>query len=294
MMQNGFTNGSMNGMGMNIPQAQMQAMQSQQRMAAQGSQENLHRMMVQQRAQQQYQTQMQHGGNNLAVAHLGNAIQNPQMMAAAMAAQRAKNGAQNGLVSPSMAAASPRVHPSQGQLAQQPQQLSNGHTPTLLYFQQQVAAQFPNFTAEQVQNLAHERLQGHVQLKRMQAQASALSAASGSPAPMGSLAPMQQMGYNPVGNGGIGNNGMAGSHSPQQYQQQLHRSMQQQQAAAAAARLGSGSPRMSNARLAGSRSATPSGQGPSGLMMQRTASGNAMGVGDEGSPRLMQAQMSRP
>jgi chromatin modification-related protein VID21 len=292
MMQGGFNNGSMNGMGaLNIPQAQMQAMQSQQRMNAQGSNENLHRMMVQQR-QQQYQTQMQHGGNNLAVAHLGNAIQNPQMMAAAMAAQRAKNGAPNGLASPSMAAASPRAHPSQNQISQQPQQLSSGHTPTLLFLQQQVAAQFPHFSAQQVQALAHERLEGQVQLKRMQA--SALSAASGSPAPMGNLTPMQQMSYN---NAGGGMNGMPGPHSPTQYQQQLHRSLQQQQqqqaaAAAAAARLGSGSPGMSNAGHSGSRSATPNGQ-QNGLMMQRTASGSAM-VGDDGSPRLMQAQMARP
>jgi chromatin modification-related protein VID21 len=265
----------------------MQAMQNQQqRMNPQGGNENLHRMMVQQRAQQQYQTQMQHGGNNLAVAHLGNAIQNPQMIAAMQAAQRATNGTQNGLASPSMAAASPRPHPAQNQLAQQPQQLSSGHTPTLLFLQQQVAAQFPHFNATEVQKLAHERLQGQVQLKRMQA--SALSAASGSPAPMGNLTPMQQMSYNNAGNG---MNGMLGPHSPTQYQQQLHRSMQQQQQQAAAARLGSGSPGMSNAGIAGSRSATPNGQ-QGGLMMQRTASGTPMG--EDGSPRLMQAQMARP
>jgi chromatin modification-related protein VID21 len=290
MMQAGFNNGSMNSMGaLNIPQAQMQAMQSQQqRMNPQGSNENLHRMMVQQQAQRQYQTQMQNG-NGLAVAHLGNAIQNPQMIAAMQAAQRAKNGTQNGFAGPSMAAASPRTHPSHNQLPQQAQQLSSGHTPAFIMLQQQVQTQFPHFTDAQVRALAQERLQGQVQLKQMQA--SALSAASGSPAPMGNLTPMQQMGYTSSGNG---MNGMPGPHSPTQYQQQLHRSMQQQQQQqqqAAAARLGSGSPGMSNVGLAGSRSATPNGQ-PGGLMMQRTASGNAMG--EDGSPRLMQAQMARP
>jgi len=293
MMQNGFNNGTMNAMGLNIPQAQMQAMQSQQRMSAQGSsQENIQRMIFQQRA---YQNQTQHGGqsSNLAVAHLGNTMQNNPQMMAAMAAQRAKNSTPNGIASLSMPSTSPRTHPSQSQLTQQPQPLSSGHIPALYQMQQQVASQFPHFTNQEVQVLANERLKGHMQ--RMQA--SALSAASGSPAPpMGNSSPMPQLSYSngtPGGSNGmagangmsIGNNGMQGPHSPTQYQQQLHRNIQQQ---AAAARMGSGSPGMSNARP-GSRSATP--QNSQGQIMQRslsTASGN------EGSPQLMQAQMARP
>lgn len=293
MMQGGanFNNGAMNGMGgLNIPQAQMQAMQNQQhRINHQGSSDNLHRLMVQQRAQQQqqYQTQMQHGGNNLAVAHLGNTIQTPQMIAAMQQAQqqRQMNGIQNSLSSPSLAAASPRPHSAQNQLVQQPQPLSSGHIPALHMIQQQVAQQNPHLTEQEVIKRAQAELQNQIN-RKMMAQ-NALSAASGSPAPMGNLNPMQQMGYSNPGNG---MNGMPGAHSPTQYQQQL-RTIQQQQQAAAAARLGSGSPGMSNAGVANSRSATPNGpQG--GLMMQRTASGSAMG--DDGSPRLMQAQMARP
>ncbi|QDS72748.1 hypothetical protein FKW77_004035 [Venturia effusa] len=294
MMQGGanFTNGAMNGMGgLSMPPAQMQALQNQQhRINHQGSNENLHRLMVQQRAQQQqqYQTQLQHGGNNLAVAHLGNAInQTPQMIAAMQAAQqqRQMNGIQNSLSSPSMAAASPRPHSAHNQLIQQPQPLSSGHIPALHILQQQIAQKYPQFTETEVVKHAQEQLQGQINRKVM-AQ-NALSAASGSPAPMGNLASMQQMGYSNPGNG---MNGMPGAHSPIQYQQQLHR-MQQQQQATAAARLGSGSPGMSNVGLVNSRSATPNGQ-QGGLMMQRTASGNAMG--DDGSPRIMQAQIAMP
>ncbi|KAE9962095.1 hypothetical protein EG328_000988 [Venturia inaequalis] len=292
MMQGGanFNNGAMNGMGgLNIPQAQMQALQNQQnRITHQGNSENLHRLMVQraqQQQQQQYQTPMQHGGSNLAVAHLGNAIQTPQMIAAMQAAaqQRLLNGTQNSLSSPSVATASPRPHPAQNHLVQQPQSLSSGHIPALHMLQQQIAQNFPHLPEQEVMKRAQTELQSQMnQINRKVMTQNALSAASGSPAPMGNLAPMQQMGYN---NPGSGMNGMPGAHSPTQYQQQLR-----QQQAAAAARLGSGSPGMSNVGIANSRSATPNGQG--GLMMQRTTSGNAMG--DDGSPGLMQAQMARP
>jgi len=236
-------------------------------------------MMAQQRAQQQYhQNQMQHSGqtNNLAAAHLANGIQNPQMLAAALAASRAASGTPNGVASSSGTSTSPRgQHP---QLGQPPQQLSSGHTPALLYHQQQVAAQYPHFNTEQIQKLANERLKG--QMQRMQQ--TALSAASGSPAPINN--PINQITYGNAIPGGA--NGIAGGHSPTQYQQQLHRNMQQQQAAA---RLGSGSPGMSSARP-GSRSATPQGQG---LQLQRSASNTGL-AGDDQSPRLVQAQMARP
>jgi len=235
--------------------------------------------MAQQRAQQQYhQNQMQHSGqtNNLAAAHLANGIQNPQMLAAALAASRAASGTPNGVAGSSGTSTSPRgQHP---QLGQPPQQLSSGHTPALLYHQQQVAAQYPHFNTEQIQKLANERLKG--QMQRMQQ--TALSAASGSPAPINN--PINQITYGNAIPGGA--NGIAGGHSPTQYQQQLHRNMQQQQAAA---RLGSGSPGMSSARP-GSRSATPQGQG---LQLQRSA-GNTGLAGDDQSPRLVQAQMARP
>jgi chromatin modification-related protein VID21 len=280
MMPNGMLNGSMNGMGMNIPQAQMQAaMQGQQRMQAHNSQENLRMAMAQaqQRAahQQQLQMQQQAQPNNLAAAHFNapnGAIQTPQMLAA-LAASRA-NGSPNGVVGSPGSSTSPRgLHPGQNQLPQQPQQLSSGHTPALFYHQQQVAAQFPHFNAEQIQKLANERLKG--QMQRMQA--NALSAASGSPVP--------NMGMNPAApNPYQVNGGMPGGHSPTQYQQQLHRSMQQQQQQVA--RL-SGSPSMSNARPV-SRSATPQG---AQAMHQRAGSGP--GMPDE-SPRLPQAQMTRP
>jgi len=207
------------------------------------------------------------GANNLAAAHLG---QNPQMLAA-LAAQQRGNGFANGMPGPSGLATSPRP---QNVLAQQPQQLSSGHTPALLHHQQQVAAQFPHFTAEQVAKLANERLKG--QMQRMQA--TALSAASGSPAPQGMGNSMAQMN---MASGSFGHvNGMAGGQSPTQYAAALQRNIHQQ-----AVRMGSGSPAMGNARP-GSRSATPQNPAQQGLQIQRPGSA-ATGMGDDGSPRMM-------
>jgi chromatin modification-related protein VID21 len=267
MMQNGFSNGMPNGMSMQMPNGQMQGMSNQQRLSAQ-SQQDLRMLMAQQRA---YGMQT-HGNqtNNLATAHVGQ-MQDPQMLAALAAQQRNQQNAANGTNGLNT---SPR---SQNALAHQPQQLSSGYQPALLFHQQQVAAQFPHFTPEQVLKLANERLKG--QMQRMQA--NALSAASGSPAPqgMGNNMMMQNM-----ANGQFGHvNGMqGGSQSPTQYAAALQRNMQHQ-----AVRMGSGSPAMSNAHPV-SRSATPQNpvQTSAGMQIQRP--GSAMtGMGDDGSPRMM-------
>ncbi|KIW03392.1 uncharacterized protein PV09_05599 [Verruconis gallopava] len=273
MIQNGFNQGVPNGMSVQLPNGQMQGMNNQQRMSVQ-NQQDLRILMAQQRA---YGIQ-NHGSqaNNLAAAHLGQ-VQNPQMLAALAVQQNRQNG-QNGTNGLNT---SPR---GQNAIAQHPQQLSSGYQPALLYHQQQVAAQFPHFTPEQVHKLANERLKG--QMQRMQA--NALSAASGSSAPPGMNSNMMIAAQANMVNGQFGHvsNTMAGgSQSPTQYAAALQRNMQHQ--AAATARMGSGSPAMSNAHPV-SRSATPQNpQMQQGMAIQRPSSVGMASMGDDGSPRLM-------
>jgi chromatin modification-related protein VID21 len=264
MMQSGFSNGVANGMGMQMPNGQIQGMPNQQRMTAQ-TPENM-RMLMAQQQRAAYGMPQGNQANNLAAAHLGQ-MQTPQMVAAAIAAQqRNQQTAVNGINGLNT---SPR---GQNTLAQQPQQLSSGYQPHFLYHQQQVAAQFPNFTPEQVSKLANERLKG--QMQRMQA--NALSAASGSPAPQNMMMPNMT-------NGQFGHvSGMpGGGQSSTHYAAALQRNMQQ------GARMGSGSPAMSNVQPV-SRSATPQNvaQTPAGMQIQRPNSAMT-GMGDDGSPRMM-------
>jgi chromatin modification-related protein VID21 len=292
MMQNGgFNQGMPNGMGMQqLPNGQMQGMPSQNQRMTPQSQQDMRMLM----AQRQYAMQAQQGtqNNNLAAAHLGQ-MQSPQMMAA-LAAQRNGNTTNNGantqpMNGQAMNATSPRA--GQNGFPHQAQQLSSGYQPALLMHQQQVTAQFPHFTPEQVLKLANERLKG--QMQRMQA--NALSAASGAPMSNNmlmqqNLAAAQSMAAGANANGGAVNvqnqfgGAQGGSQSPTQYAAALQRNMAQQ---AAVARMGSGSPVVGQAvpqvpqqQGGGSRSATP--QGAPG-QVQRP--GSAME--GQGSPRMV-------
>ena len=318
MMQNGFPQGMMQ-MGNAAGQ-----MQGQQRAMNPQNQQDMRMAMMQRQYAMQQAAQAGggnvNGANNLAAAHLAGQMQNPQMLAAAMQQQRSQQNGGGGN------ATSPRGNqagfPQQG--GQGSSQLSSGYQPMLLMHQQQVAAQFPHFTPEQVLKLANERLKGHMQ--RMQA--NALSAASGSPAPgnvgggtqgmtnnmmmqqnMQALASVQNAnvangmspfvgtpGSNHGNSNGAGNMG-GGSQSPTQYAAAMARNMNMQQQAAA--RMGSGSPALGSAMpvMQGgqnqngggggvSRSATPQQQ-QGGQGTQRPGSSMSMGDHTSGSPGLM-------
>jgi chromatin modification-related protein VID21 len=282
MMQNGLANGAPNGIpaGMQIPQAPMQGMQGQQRLPGSMSQEQM-RIAMQQRQLAAAQTQqfgMHPGGqqNSLAAAHLSPAngsMQNPQVLAA-LAAQRA-NGMVNGMSQGN--STSPRgPHPNMN--LHRPHQLSSGVMPTITYFQQKVQAEYPHFTPDQVMKLAQEQLKGQLQ-KLTQG---AASAAAGMPAMMNN--PMAQMNMN-----AFAQNGVAGNHSPQQYQAQLQRQMQQQGRMSGSPGLGAAQPRQA------SRSATPQGAQIQASIHQRSGSGTGPMVSDlSESPRLPTAQMTGP
>lgn len=323
-LPNGLTpnaTATMAGMQSNMPAAQMQAlmqqqqMQNRQQMANQQNPEAI-RLMMQQRAliQQQQQGLIQGGmgghSTNLAAAHLSPAanMQNQQMMATLAAAQRGQgqmNGMGNGMGGANQT--SPRInHVGVAGTGQ----LSSGHTPTINTIMNQVHAQNPNLSAEQVRMIAQDRLKGYLQ--RVQQQAAAAAAGN---SPINTMANMNMMGAGMNmgmggamanmgmmnGMGGAGMNGLGGpagmgqmpgatGMSPQQYQARLQ--VQQQMAVARGMAGGAGggpqnmgglSPAMGQGQGGMSRSATPA----QGHAMMHTRSGSGAGLADlTGSPLL--------
>ncbi|KAF2405539.1 hypothetical protein EJ06DRAFT_29412 [Trichodelitschia bisporula] len=314
IMQNGMSAGAMGGMGVSLPQAQMQAIQNQ-RMVPHANGDNL-RMLAHQRtlAANQQQLQMQQHGNpsnNLAAAHFAPAngvIPNQQQMLHALNASRVNGTVTNGVAASGNASTSPRgPPPGQPGFGQQ-----NMHANQVFLQQQQqlIQSQFPHLAPEQVSKIARERLQSHV----ARLSQSALNAAAGSPSNGMGGAHLNPSAYQANSMMTVGGNGTH-SQSPQQYPQPLHRTVQQQ------ARMSSGSPGLSNVRPvgagagSGSRSATPQGHGGPGTPVQTQAqmvmqngqqphqrqgssSGNAgdgmMGLnGQQDGPRVSGVQVGR-
>jgi chromatin modification-related protein VID21 len=271
-MQGNFPNSNMPNMSMGtsgVPQAQMQALQNTQRMHP-PDQVRMAMQKGQHPMSNQHQFQLQQQQINMAsnLAQMGmNGMPNANMIA--QMGGQSMNGNMNSSVNGmSGNASSPRMGQA-NQTGQSParNQLSSGHVPQFLHFQNQLKAQHPDWTQDQITKAASDQLSRLLQRQR------AMNAASGS-------ANMNMSGSPQVGNNVyMQNNGMANSPSPnpvnpnpvQSYQAALvqqQRIMSQRQSA--------GSPGLNNVRPV-SRSATP--QNPQ-LQQQQ-------------SPGMQQAQISR-
>jgi chromatin modification-related protein VID21 len=297
MMQANFPNANMNGMSMGssgVPQAQMQAnMQNAQRMAP----PDQVRLAMQQRGQfnnanQQHQFQMQQQQMNMA----NNMSQNMGMngmpnvnMIAAMAGQNMNgnmnghmNGSMNGSInSMSNNTGSPRITQANPNMQSPARPLSNGHMPQLLQMQNNLKAQHPDWSQEQVQKAASDSLSRFLAKQRAQAMNAAAGSSGGSQSP--------QMGNNMyiqnVQNGNMG----ANSPSPnavQNYQAQLVR---QQQMMSQQQRQQAGSPGMGAAQP--SPGATP--QNPNMQQSPVMQSPSMQSPSMQQSPGMQQAQLSR-
>ena len=284
-----FANGNMTGMPMGtpgVPQAQMQGnMQTAQRMPPPDQMR-----IAMQRGQfpntnQQHQFQLQQQQINMAsnmTQGMGmNNIPNANMMAS-MSNQNingSMNGNMNGNMNGSMTggmnaamngmsnnAGSPRTNQANGNMQTPARPLSSGHMPGILQIQNSIKVQHPEWTPDQVQKAASDRLQ---QFLAKQQQRAAMNAAAGS----SGMSPSPQIGNNHYLPQNVGSaNSPPAPNAPnavQNYQQQLV----QQQRMMIQARQQAGSPGMS-ARPP-SRSATP--QNP---QMQQ-------------SPGMQQAQVNR-
>ncbi|OCL15310.1 hypothetical protein AOQ84DRAFT_307448 [Glonium stellatum] len=267
-MQSGFPNGNISGISMGvqgIPQAQMQAnIQGQQRMPPP---ENMRLAM--QRGQypptNQHQFQLQQQQINLAgnisASHIGagNGMPNPSMIAS-MTSQNMNGNSNPSINGISGSAASPRMSQLNPSLQNQSRSLSSGHVPAIHNIQNQLKAQHPEWSPEQVTKAATDQMK---QYSLRAQRASAINAAAG----VSAVGAANQIGSNVyLQNGGA----VAGSPSPNSAQnyQQLRQQMMHQRPQQA------GSPRLNSARPP-SRSATP--QNP---QLQQ-------------SPGLPQAQLAR-
>ncbi|KAF2178636.1 hypothetical protein K469DRAFT_642642 [Zopfia rhizophila CBS 207.26] len=247
-----FPNGNISGMTMGapgIPQSQMQAsMQNAQRMAPP---DNVRLAM--QRGQypssnQQHQFQLQQQQINMASnltggMSMGNGMPNPNIMAS-MAGQNLNGNMSASINGLAGNAGSPRMGQVNPSMQNPARPLSSGHMPQLHHIQNQLKAQHPEWSQEQVQKAASEHLAKLIQRSRAQAMNSAAgqSAIGGSP----------QIGSNVY----LQNSGIANSPSPnavQNYQTQL---LQQQRMINQQRSQQAGSPSMNSARPS-SRSATP-------------------------------------
>lgn len=304
-MQANYPNGSLSGMPMNssgVPQAQMQAtMQNNQRMGPPNDQVRMAMQRAQYPATNQHQFQLQQQQINMASnitanMNMGNGMPNANMMGSMAGNMNAP------MAGTANTAGSPRMNQVNPQMRSPAQQLSSGHVPQLLQWQNTLKKQHPEWSPEQVQKAASDHLQGFLQRQRAQA----MTAAAGSGmtpgmTPSGMTSGMTPSGMTPSGmtpsnmtpsgispSPQLGNNvympngGVANSPSPNpvaNYQTQL---LQQQRMMSQQRQQQAGSPAMSAARPI-SRSATP--QNPQQMGIQ------SPGTGSVAPP---QQQQSRP
>jgi chromatin modification-related protein VID21 len=273
-------NSSQNGMRGGIPQAQMQpntrpTLNGQAHGAPDGMQQ---RVLEAQRANQtkmngqQYQMAPPNRASPGGV-HVPNGVGNQSAMNGMQNVRTPGAQAQNYQSTPNGNAASPHMPPPPtptGQ-SQQPSQLSSGHVPNIASITHQLQAQYPQASAEKIQEMATERLrhihlQGQHQQSHQQARQSALSAAAGTHAtnvvPNGSPAYHQNQtafqqnnangqhaGFNASGGNPAGN---ASNSSAQQYaagmrQRVLAQQSQMQHQNQNPSVLNNGSPRVAQA-----------------------------------------------
>ncbi|ORY12089.1 hypothetical protein BCR34DRAFT_483131 [Clohesyomyces aquaticus] len=270
-VQANFPNGNLAGMAMgasSVPQAQMQAtMQNAQRMPPPDSvRMAMQRGQFPSTNQHQFQLQQQQinmASNLTAGIAMGNNIPNANMIASmGQNLNGNMNTSMNGM---SGNAGSPRMGQVNPVMQSPARPLSSGHMPQLHQFQNQLKAQHPEWSNEQIQKAASDHLNKIIARQRAQA----MNAAAG----QSGMNPSPQMAVNV---NAYLQNGVANSPSPnavQNYQNQLlqqQRLMSQQQQRSQQA----GSPAMSSARPP-SRSATPQN-----AQLQQ-------------SPGMQQAQLSR-
>ncbi|KAH9860452.1 hypothetical protein J1614_011783 [Plenodomus biglobosus] len=285
-MQANFANGNMGGMAMGtpgVPQAQMQSnMQNAQRMGPPDPQMRMamQRGHLQNANQQQHQFQLQQQQINMASSlaqGMGiNSMPNANMMAPVPnpGFNGNMNANMNGNMNTSMNgmannAGSPRRNGNASMQQTPVRPLSSGHMPQLLQYQNQVKAQHPDWTPDQVHKVATDHLSRFLAKQRTQAMNAAAGSSGINPSVQnGNHAYMPQQQQSQPQHGGMANNPQP--NAVQNYQQQL---VQQQRLMSQQQRQQAGSPGV-NPRPP-SRSATP--QNP---QMQQ-------------SPGMQQAQINR-
>jgi chromatin modification-related protein VID21 len=301
-MQANFPNGNLSGMSMNtpgVPQAQMQAMPNNQRMAPPDQQMRI----AMQRAQypatnQQHAFQLQQQQINMAsnlTANMGmnNGMPNANMLGS-MAGQNMSANMNTQLNGAAATAGSPRLNQVNPQMQNSARTLSSGHVPQLLQLQNTLKVQHPDWPPEQIQKAASHRLQQLMNSQRVQAMAAAagpgMTPSGMTPSAMTPSGGMTSAGMTPsqmtpspqIGNNSyLPNGGMQNTPSPnaaQAYHNQIQQRMMQQRQQAA-------SPAMSARPM--SRSATP--QNPQQMGMQSPGSSVPGSV----PPQQQQSQQSQ-